>query len=206
MFLKIINKLVHPYVRLGVILGMFPICEVERHGYPVRPHNWPSWLSPVPKIAPLGPNDVSWVSIEETIGPDETLSHEAAGAQQSTSGRKQAHTEEEAHQTADSAQQEPAHHTTMPDKSKVQGWVDDDLKQQAKTVAEQRGQSLSELVGNAVRKEVHQHQFEVLNDEYNLEEEIVELSRAAAEKASEELKEDIRRTLREEQQQEDLPR
>lgn len=206
MILKIINKLIRPYVWLGVKLGIFPVSNAERDGHPIRPDSWPSWMSPIATEQAVGSN-VIWIPADQTVDPLHDVYHSDGTQPQQTSARKQAYTDDKTHQVPKSAQQEPsAHHTTMPDKTKVQGWVDEELKEEAKRVADQRGQSLSELVGNAVRKEVHGHQFEVLNDEYNLEEEIVKLSRAAAEKASEEIKEDIRRTLREEERQEDIPR
>lgn len=251
----------HPFVRVLHWAGAIPTASRE-NGIPKRPNGWPAWVSPVPvrKVPIRGKMTTEWVSVHETVSPDDDdLEKQADAAEPANQTTQEIHEADPAvkrdggaEPTADRAlnpqsappaagmqplqgdglfpkdrqergtksEQEqgsspsdghganqsktprsagddgtPTMSNQRPEKARIQAWADKELKKDAERLAEKRGESLSELVTRAVRKEVHQQQFQILNDEYNLEEEVVDISRAAAEEATNQILRDVQETL-----------
>lgn len=84
----------------------------------------------------------------------------------------------------------------MTEKEKISGWVDEELKEDAKRIADQQDQSVSKFVESAVRKEIERQKLEALSDQYSIEQRILSMVDSAADQAADQITQNVIEELR----------
>lgn len=79
----------------------------------------------------------------------------------------------------------------MGDKERIIGYVDEGLKEDVETVADDRGESVSAVVAEALRDYVRREQMERLNDQYSIEQRMLAMIDDATRRVADETAETV---------------